>query len=101
MTGFVVVTYMSTEKFDAPIIVAGLFARKKQGYDPAFLLSHPNINEPLKEKLSTLLRSNFKRCVSFSLKWAVMENIALWLKKCLLMQLTTKKSELRLLMATG
>jgi hypothetical protein len=101
MTGYVMVTYMSTEKFGAPLFVASLFASKSQDYVPAFWLSHPNINESVKDGLKTLLRLKLKRCVSFSLPRAVMEIIALWLKKCLLMQLTTRKCELRLLMATG
>jgi hypothetical protein len=101
MTGYETVTYLSTKNYTTLHFVASLFASKGRGNYTPLLLSHPNINLPTMEEHAITLRLVPKRHLCFSFSWAVMENIALWLKKCLLMQLMTRKSELRLLMATG
>ena len=94
---------MLNKKFTAPQFVASLFTGKRGMHTPALMLSHPfiNINVSVMDELKAFLRLKFKRGFSSSMSWTVMENIALWLKKCLLMQRTTRKFGLQLLMATG
>jgi hypothetical protein len=101
MAGYGTVTYMSNRKFTTAHFADSLFASQKQDNGSTFWLSHPYINEPVKDGLMTFLRLKQERCLGASLLRDVMETIALWLKKCLLMQPTTRKFGLQLLMATG
>ncbi|MGV8949229.1 MAG: hypothetical protein ACOH2E_07720 [Candidatus Paracaedibacter sp.] len=93
---------MSNEKFTPLLSVANLFESQEDRYTSSLWPSHPFIiNVSVTDEPMTFLRLKFKPSRSAGLSRPGMENIALWLKKCLLMLPTTRKSGLRLLTATG
>lgn len=93
---------MSNEKFMTPLHDAGLFVCQRETLVRMLWLSHPSIiNISAMAGFATYLRLNTIRFQHLSLLRFAKEITAVWLKKCLLMQRTTRKSGLQLLMATG
>jgi hypothetical protein len=101
MTGYKEVIDLSPKNYTTPHLNASLLVGRGWVYDTHSMSSHPNINLPAMNKLAITLPSFHECAFSSSFLRAITEKFALWLKKCLLMQHMTRKSELRLLMATG